>query len=124
VAARADDGFSLVEALVALLVLSVATVGIVRATEQHITVIGGLQDRAAAQWVAENRLVELGLSGAPERGTSEEMLGRRWRVATTTRPTEDPDLLQVQIAVRAEGAQRPAATFGGFLDRGAAGPRP
>ncbi len=120
--AAGDAGFSLVEALVALVVLSIATLGLVRATESHIETVRGLQDRAAAQWVAENRLVELGLPGgasaAATSASSEEMLGRRWNVAVQSRGTDDPDLARVTVAVTPDGATTPLATLEGFVDRG------
>ena len=53
-----EDGFSLIEALVALLILGVTTAGLIRAAEAHVDSIRGMERRAAAQWVAENRLVE------------------------------------------------------------------
>lgn len=120
--AQRDAGFSLVEALVAMVVLSVATLGLVRATEAHIETVRGLQDRAIALWVAENRLTELGLPGGASAATAapaaEEMLGRRWSVAVQSRGTDDPDLAQVTVAVTPEGAGAALATVEGFVDRG------
>ena len=54
-----EHGFSLIEALVALAVLAIATVGLVRAVESHVDSTRALERRAAAMWVAENRLAEL-----------------------------------------------------------------
>ena len=49
------------EAMVALFVLAVASTGLLLATRAHIDSVGGLEDRVAAQWIAENRLAELNL---------------------------------------------------------------
>lgn len=120
-----EDGFTLVETLVALLVLTIATAGLMRAVDGHIESVRGLQDRAAAQWVAENRLAELGLPGADlATGGDEEMLGRRFEVEVETRPTDDPDLAQVAVRVRREGETQPLTTLRGFVDRGALPPPP
>ena len=54
-----EQGFSLIEALVALAVLAIATVGLMRTVQTHIDSTRGLERRAAAMWVAENRLAEL-----------------------------------------------------------------
>lgn len=115
-----DAGFSLIEAMVALTVLAIATVGLIGATEQHIDSTRAVERRAVAMWVAENRLAELEV-GAPEAGVSTvEMLGRRWDVAVRRRGTDDPAIDQVRIAVSAAGEQGALATLDGFLEgRGA-----
>ena len=61
-----QEGFSIVEALAALAILAIATIGLVRAAEAHVDSIRALELRAAAQWVAENRLAELGRSGTAD----------------------------------------------------------
>ena len=113
------QGFTLIEALVAMAVLAVASAGLIQATEAHIDLIRGLQTRAVASWVAENRMVELRVLGTTALPTSVDMLGRRWRVASTRRPSDDPDLAAVDVAVSESGAARPVATLHGFVDTGA-----
>jgi general secretion pathway protein I len=112
---RADEGFSLIEALVALAVLAIATVGLIGAVEQHIDSTRAMELRSAAMWVAENRLAELGVGAA--QGDRVTMLDTNWIVATTTRATEDPEIVRVRIAVAQEGQKTPTATLDGFLDR-------
>jgi general secretion pathway protein I len=121
-AASGDAGFTLVEALVALAVLAVASAGLVRATEAHVDTIRALRLRAIAQWVGENRLVELGLEqAAPPAGeTSVEMLGERWTVRVAPRPSADADLAVVEVSVRADGSLSTLATLTGFVDTGGA----
>ncbi|MFD1950172.1 type II secretion system minor pseudopilin GspI [Sphingomonas arantia] len=114
-----EQGFSLIEALVALLILGVAAAGLVRAVESHIDSIARLESRAAAVWVAENRLTELAIgdtAGAAGAGTV-DMLGRRWQVRTMIRTSPDPDLSRIDVAVGPPGAA-PMVTLGGFVDRG------
>lgn len=113
-----DSGFSLIETLVALLVLAVASVGLIRATEGHVDATRGLEDRAIAGWVAENRLAELALPITPPAGPV-TMMDRRWTVAVTERPTADPALRAVTVAVAPDGGKAPLATLDGFVDRGA-----
>jgi len=117
--ARIDEaGFSLIEALVALLVLAIAAAGLVRAAEAHVDSIRGLERRAAAQLVAQNRLAELSLPGAPAGPATVEMLGQRWTVAVKESGTDDPDLARIEVAVAGEGERAPLVTLDGFRDRG------
>ena len=102
-----EGGFSLIEALVALAVLAIATVGLVGAVEQHIDSTRAMERRAAALWVAENRLAELSLGAA---GPQEvPMLGERWRVAVARQGTDDPEIARVWVTVSARGTDRRTA---------------
>lgn len=114
-----EQGFSLIEALVALLVIAIAAAGLVRAAEAHVDSIRGLERRAAAQLVAQNRLAELGLPGATAAGPSiVEMLGQRWNVAVNETRTDDPDLVKVEVAVSDGPDKTPLITLDGFRDKG------
>lgn len=115
--ARGSDdeaGFSLIEAMVALAVLAIATVGLMRTVETHIDSTRGVEQRTAAMWVAENRLAELRLR-APS-SEQVEMLGRQWRVAVEDRRTDDPEIRRVRIQVYAAGERSPLASLDGFVD--------
>jgi type II secretion system protein I len=89
--ARCDSGFSrhLIEAMVealALSVLAIATVGLMRTVESHIDSTRGLERRAAAMWVAENRLAELELDPARARASR----SRCWASAMARRGGAPP----------------------------------
>ena len=56
-----DAGFTLIEALVAMVVLALGAVSLLAATEGHTARITAITDRTTARWVAENRLTELRL---------------------------------------------------------------
>lgn len=110
-----ESGFSLIEALVALAVLAIATVGLIRTVEAHIDSTRGLERRAAAMWVAENRLAELtlGAVGGPD---TEPMLGEQWRIAVRREATDDPAIERVHIDVTPLGEQSALASLDGFVD--------
>lgn len=114
------EGYSLMEALVALFILAIATVGLTRATQAHVDGVRGLEQRVVAQWVAENRLVELNLEGPAQTPDVSvvRMMDRDWDVRVARRNTDDPDLVAVDVAVSPAGWGREAVRLSGFVDRG------
>ena len=116
-----QGGYSLMEALVALFILAIATVGLTRATQAHVDGVRGLEQRVVAQWVAENRLVELNLEGRVQTPDVSvvRMMDRDWDVRVQRRNTDDPDLVAVDVAVSPVGTQQEAVRLSGFVDRGA-----
>lgn len=117
------DGYSLMEALVALFILAIATVGLTRATQTHVDGVRGLEQRVVAQWVAENRLVELNLEGgaATPDASVVRMMDRDWSVQVSRRSTDDPDLIAVDVAVSPAGSNTRLVSLSGFVDRLAGG---
>lgn len=113
------SGYSLMEALVALFILAIATVGLTRATQAHVDGVRGLEDRVVAQWVAENRLTELNLRGGANTPdvSSVTMLNRQWDVRVSRRATDDPDLIAVDVAVSPAGSGEETLRLSGFVDR-------
>lgn len=116
--ADGESGFSLIEALVALAVLAIATVGLMRTVESHIDSTRGLERRAAAMWVAENRLAELEMGGRAADAGDVEMLGANWRVEVAKTRTDDPEIIKLHINVYGAGDRAPLASLDGFVDGG------
>ncbi|MGB3753232.1 MAG: type II secretion system minor pseudopilin GspI [Parerythrobacter sp.] len=113
-----DSGFTLIESMVALVILGIAAVGIVQAVETHIDRLYTLEQRAAAQWVAENALAEARLGTGGANGAQQAMLGWRWAVTTRLSPSEDADLSLALVEVRLQGTADPMVTLRGFVDTG------
>lgn len=125
ISATEQRGFTVIEAMVALAILGIAAVGIIRASEAHIDTLNGLEQRSAAQWVAENTLAEaeLGLP-RPSGGGEVAMLGQRWIASVVTAPSADRDLSLATVQVRpaAQSSMAPMVTLRGFVDRGTVTP--
>jgi len=111
-----EQGFSLIEALVALAVLAIATVGLMRTVESHIDSTRGVERRTAAMWVAENRLAELEARVPAANMDQVEMLGQQWRIAVTRNRTDDPEIQRVRIQVFPAQESAPLASLDGFVD--------
>ena len=106
---RRDDGFTLIETLVALAVLATGAVALLGVVEDHTGRIAGLEDRVTLRWVAENRLAarHLGLEGQPAWDAG---FGRRAAVTEAERTLTDAGLTERIVTV--EGAR------GGVVLRG------
>lgn len=116
---RGDAGFSLVESLVALAVLAIASTALLVASQGYVRRIVGLEDRALAQIAAENALAELQL-GLPLEAEPAPLLGRRFGIEARAAPTDDPDLERIEIvATDLDTGARHAGFLGFFGTEGA-----
>lgn len=113
---RADAGFTLIEALIALAVLAITAVSFLRATEANVARVTTLEARTAATWVAQNRLAELTL-GLDAADGPVKMMGQDFDVSVTTTATNDPTLLQVDIAATPSVGGTGAQLTGFVLNR-------
>ena len=120
---KLGTGFTLIEVLVALAVLTIALAAVMRALSQSIDTSASLRDRTVAMWVAQNRLVthqiQLQQRGLPALDTTEgdvEMADRKWlwREEVKAAPGETA-MRQIHIEVRATTSPQPLARLSGFL---------
>lgn len=112
-------GFTLVEVLVALLVVALALFAVIGVMAQQSRNAAHYKEKTLALWVAHNRLAELQLQPQwPDVGRSDgsaEMAGIEWRWELEVGETEDDRLRRVDIAVRSPADDRNAAEIDGFL---------
>ncbi|WP_419148964.1 type II secretion system minor pseudopilin GspI [Pseudoalteromonas 'SMAR'] len=97
-------GFTLLEVMVALSICAVAGIAAMKATGEHITHIGSLEEQTYASWVAENRLVFLRAQGANWKGGNgskgeEEMAGVTWYWQQKVEKTADPSFVKLSVHV-------------------------
>ena len=113
-----DAGFTVIEALIAMAILAVSALALIGVSETQVTRIDGLERRAIAGWVAENKLAELEVPGMPPTGSDAPvvMLGRNWTVGVEFTDTADPDLKRVAISVSEAGSRNEAGVLDGFID--------
>lgn len=117
---KSSDGFTLVEVLVALAIISIALMAALRAAAQGTSNVGELRSRLLAGWVAENRLAEhraredwlpLGI----QRGTEHQGgLEFGWREEVIATP--NPAFRRVDVLVFASGEESHSlAHLAGFV---------
>jgi general secretion pathway protein I len=106
ITSKVARGFTLVEVMVALVVVALALPGLFFLLNQQLDTTRYLRDRTHAQWVASNVLADLRLVIArdqqvqttPLRG-EQEQAGRTWYWRLQTEPTELPQTFRVQVDV-------------------------
>lgn len=109
-----DNGFSLIETLVALTVLAVSSSIILSSAEAHTATVIALKERTHARWVAQNRL-ELLRGGKEDLPLVVAMGGQDWHVTQTETITNDPDIRRVEVSVARSHDGTDFAFLTGFI---------
>ena len=104
-----EVGFTLLEMLVALSIISIAALTLVRLDAFAVRSAGDLDERTMAGIVAQNRAVELWTDPAPPTIGSDVSsvanAGRNWRIEQRVAPTADDSLLRIDLTVRPESGR-------------------
>lgn len=119
----AQTGFTLLEILIALVILALSLSATIKAVSDFTLNQAYLRDRTMAIWVARNVMVEHHVE-APwpkpgERKGSMDMSSREWRWLARYSGTDEADLLRIDIEVRPQDSEdeEPLAVLSGFLWR-------
>ncbi|SCW82678.1 general secretion pathway protein I [Sphingobium faniae] len=107
-----EQGFTLLEMLVALAVFSLAALALVRLQGVTLRTAADLDSKALGQIVARNLMVEVQTDPAPPSAGEEEGEvengGRRWHWKRVVKATDDKRLLQVDLTVDGQAGASPA----------------
>lgn len=108
-----ESGFTLIEMLVALSIISIAALTLVRLDAFAVRTAGDLDETTVAGIVAQNRAVELWTDPAPptigNSASSVANAGRNWRIEQRVAKTADDNLLRIDLIVRPEAGRGQAA---------------
>ncbi|MEW6766157.1 MAG: type II secretion system minor pseudopilin GspI [Pseudomonadota bacterium] len=114
-------GFTLLEVLVALVILALALGALVKTTGDQVALLDDLDTRTQAFLIAENQLhrfqTERLWPEASIRKDRVDQAGRRWFWQASFENTPDPDLRRVVLDVRTAEEGPLAARLTGFLAR-------
>ena len=96
-------GFTLLEILVAMAVMSIALMAVMKTSSQVTANSAYLKEKTYAHWVALDRLAELRAEGKwPSRGTIKdtvEAFNQEWEWIQVTSETAEKDLRRVDVSV-------------------------
>ena len=118
---KKQSGFTLIEVMIALLVLGLALSALIRTSGSASANTAWLQEKTFAHWVAMNQLTEMQINKDwPKPGKkkdSVEMVDLEWDWEATVSNTPDPELRRVDIRVwRADSSEDEHLTLlTGFL---------
>jgi type II secretion system protein I len=120
--ARHSRGFTLVEVLVALLVVAIGLTALMLAVSGTARTSGYLRDKTLAQWIGLNRLAEVRLNtnkfGQNTDASEVTFAARTWHYDTRYFDTSFPSMKRVSIRVYAGDAKTkggPLAEVTGYL---------
>jgi len=116
-----NNGFTLLEILIALAVLAIALAAVLKTSQQQIENLGYLRDQTIAHWVAGNvlneiRLREQWLSVGKTQGQV-QMADRNWFWTVQVTDTVDKELrrLDVRVYPTEMSDREPLALLTGFI---------
>ena len=116
---RQSSGFTLLEVMVALVIIALSLAGVAGSMGQMIDTANTMRDRTYASWIAQNRITELRLSGViPEAGESSgevEYANTTWAWTAEISETGIENLFKVDVSVSYPGEEQPVRTVTGFI---------
>ena len=117
--ARHLRGFTLLEVMVALVIISLALAGVAGSMGQMIDTANTMRDRTYASWIAQNKVTELRLSGIlPEVGETsgeEDYANTTWIWSAEVSETGVENLMKVDVSVFYPGDDQPVRLVTGFV---------
>lgn len=118
--ARNQTAFTLIEVLVALVIITFALSAAITSASYYSRNSISLEERTIAHWVAQNAFAEMENTdpwpGTGERSGQAEMASRQWRWEARIQDTPDPSLRRVDIEVFPDqDRERRITRISGFL---------
>jgi len=116
-----NSGFTLLEVLIALAILSIALTAIIKSSMQNIKDTYYLQEKNMATWVAtevvnEVRVGVLKLPASPDSlEQNREILGKEWLLKASLFKTNSPKIHEIHVAVYRKNDEELISRLMGYL---------
>ena len=105
-------GFTLIEVMVALVIIAVALAAASRSMGITTSNQGHLESRMLATWVAEDAIIEQQIQGLPsQESLNKAVFGRSWQVEFATTPTFIPEIYKLSVSVKQQGSDINSASL-------------
>jgi len=112
-------GFTLIEVMVALVIVSLALAGVAASMGQMIDTANTMRDRTFASWIAQNKIAEMRLAGViPEVGESSgevDYANTTWAWTANVAETGVENLMKVDVTVTYAGSDDRIRQVTGFI---------
>ena len=116
---RAEGGFTLLEVMVALMVVALTLLAAAATVSQMIDSANTMRDRTYASWIAQNKIVEMRLAGTvPEVSTTSGELDYgygRWAWRAVVSETGIDNFMRVDVSVSRVEEDYAIRTVTGFI---------
>lgn len=103
-------GMTLLEVMVALLLLSITGLSMLRASQQQVRNLDHLQQKRVASWVAENQLTMMAIqpftATQPALAGESWQAGKRWYWQKRIIPTDRQGLYAIEVEVSDDPAMK------------------
>jgi len=116
-------GFTLIEVLVALVIIAIAFTAVLKTEGANTRDVTYIQDKTVANWVADNVMtkIQLGVIKAKAPATlsnNTTMLGKKWYWQAEVNSTSDNYVNKIIVNVRHQADAEPLVTLTGFSNTG------
>ena len=116
---RMSRGFTILEVMVALLIISTSLVYVAGSIGQAVDTANTMRERTYASWIAQNRITELRLAGvipeAGESGGEVEFANMTWSWTAEIEETGIENLFKVDVTVTYAGSDERLHKVTGFI---------
>jgi general secretion pathway protein I len=116
-----ERGFTLIEVVVALAIVAVGMLAVFKTIGDTVYNVDELRDRSFAEWIADNRITEMRVSGempsVEETAGELDFAGRHWHWVSKVSQTQVKGLRRIDVSVRrdADPEGSSIATLAGFI---------
>ena len=116
---RSNSGFTILEVMVALAIVSFSLTAIAASMGQMIDTANAMRERSYASWIAQNKIAEMRLANIVPEPTSTsgevEYAGTEWAWRAVVFETGVENLFRVDVTVSYPGAEDGIRTVTGFI---------